>query len=78
MSTAELKSELIKNITSTEDLMVLNQIKQIFELDYLEKDVRVFTPEQQKRIDIAMKQYENGECISDEEAEKEIQAWLEE
>ena len=78
MSTAELKSELIKNITSTEDLMVLNQIKQIFELDYLEKDVRVFTPEQQKRIDIAIKQYENGECISDEEAEKEIQAWLEE
>ena len=78
MSTAELKSELIKNITSTEDLMVLNQIKQIFELDYLEKDVRIFTTEQQKRIDIAMKQYENGECISDEEAEKEIQAWLEE
>ena len=78
MSTAELKSELIKNISSTEDLMVLNQIKQIFELDYLEKDVRIFTTEQQKRIDIAMKQYENGECISDEEAEKEIQAWLEE
>ena len=78
MSTAELKSELIKNISSTEDLMVLNQIKQIFELDYLEKDVYIFTPEQQKRIDISMKQYRNGEYISDKEAQKDIQAWLEE
>ena len=78
MSTAELKSELIKNITSTKDVIVLNQIKQIFELDYLEKDVRIFTPEQQKRIDISIEQYRKGEYISDDEAQKEIQAWLEE
>ena len=74
MSTAELKSELIKNITSTTDVLVLNQIKQIFELDNLENDVRIFTPEQQKRIDISMEQYRKGAFISDEEAQKEIQA----
>ena len=77
MSTAELKSELIKNINSTKDVMMLNQIKQIFEVDYLEKDVRIFTSEQQQRINISMEQYLNGAYISNDGAQKEIQAWVE-
>ena len=77
MSTAELKSELIKNINFTDDIIVLNKIKELLDFDEKENDVYVFTPEQQKKIDKALKQYENGECISDEEAQKEIQAWLE-
>lgn len=40
-------------------------------------NIRIFTPEEQKKIDQALREYENGECISDEEAQKEIQAWLE-
>ena len=77
MSTAELKSELIKNINATKDVMVLNQIKQIFEVDYLEKDVRIFTSEQQQRINISMEQYLNGAYFSNDGAQKEIQAWVE-
>ena len=77
MSTAELKTELIKNISLTHDLSKLQQIKQIFDIDYLESDVRVFTTEERLKIEKALKQYENGECISNEEAEKEIQGWLE-
>ena len=41
------------------------------------EEVYVFNEWQQKRINLALNQYENGECISDEEAQKEIQAWLE-
>ena len=77
MSTAELKTELIKNISLTHDLSKLQQIKQIFDIDYLQSDVRVFTTEERLKIEKALKQYENGECISNEEAEKEIQGWLE-
>jgi hypothetical protein len=40
-------------------------------------NIRIFTPAEQKKIDQALREYENGECISDEEAQKEIQAWLE-
>lgn len=40
-------------------------------------NIRIFTPSEQKKIDQALREYENGECISDEEAQKEIQAWLE-
>ncbi len=39
--------------------------------------IRVFSEEEQRKINLAVQQYENGECISDEEAQKEIQEWLE-
>ena len=42
------------------------------------KKVFILNEWQQKRIEIALKQVENGECISDEEAEKEIQIWFKE
>ena len=42
-----------------------------------EKNIRIFTPTEQRKIDQALREYENGECISDEEAQREIQAWLE-
>jgi hypothetical protein len=38
--------------------------------------IRVFSTEEQSKINRALAQYKNGECISDEEAQKEIQEWL--
>ena len=42
-----------------------------------DENIRIFSPSKQKKIDQALREYENGECISDEDAQKEIQAWLE-
>jgi len=92
MKSAELKLELITQIISTNDLATLMKIKTILNnsdqsileinettTDYIKTEkVYVFNEWQQKRIDIALKQVENGECISDEEAEKEIQIWFKE
>lgn len=92
MKSAELKLELITQIISTNDLATLMKIEailnnsdqSILEINepstaYIKTEkVYVFNEWQQKRIDIALKQVENGECISDEEAEKEIQLWFKE
>ncbi|TDE43927.1 hypothetical protein E0I26_09920 [Flavobacterium rhamnosiphilum] len=40
--------------------------------------IYIFNEWQQKRIDVALKQVENGEYISDEEAQIEIEKWFEE
>ena len=40
--------------------------------------VLVFDEWQQKRIDIALKQVENGEYLSEEEDQKEMQKWFKE
>lgn len=91
MNIGELKLELIAKIIHTNDLetlmkieAVLNNIQQtIHEVNeaptaYTKTEkVYVFNEWQQAKIDKALQQYENDECISDEEAQKEIQAWLE-
>lgn len=91
MNIGELKLELIAKIIHTNDLetlmkieAVLNNIQQtIHEVNeppttYIKSEkVLVLNEWQQAKIDKALQQYENGECISDEEAQKEIQAWLE-
>lgn len=93
MSITELKLELITQIIATDDNNLLLKINTILnEKNYTESEetsssvnepalkhesVRVFSTEEQLKINRALDQYKNGECISDEEAQKEIQAWLE-
>ena len=91
MNIAELKLEIISKIINTNDLETLIKIEEILKNEtntiniinepssvyQKTEEVRVFNEWQQARINKATRQYENGECISDEEAQKEIQAWLE-
>jgi len=87
MNIAELKLEIIAKIIATNDTILLDRIQEIIN-DYESNSVvnepvatydriRVFSEEEQRKINLAVQQYENGECISDEEAQKEIQEWLE-
>jgi hypothetical protein len=87
MNIAKLKLEIIAQIIATNDVALLNKIQEIIN-DYESNSVvnepvatynriRVFSEEEQRKINLAVQQYENGECISDEEAQKEIQEWLE-
>ena len=87
MNIAELKLEIITKIIATDDIVLLNKIQEIindYESSLLANEptttydrIRVFSEEEQRKINLAVQQYENGECISDEEAQKEIQEWLE-
>jgi len=93
MSTAELKLELIAQIIATNDNALLDKIKEIinsYESNSLVNEptstyeklasekIYVLNEWQQKRIDIALKQYENGEYSTEEEEEKEMQIWFKE
>ena len=42
------------------------------------KDIRVFSEAEQEKINIALQQYENGDCISNEEAQIELEKWFQE
>ena len=91
MNIAELKLEIIAKIIATDDVALLNKIQEIIN-DYVSnslvneptaiyenassKKVYVFNEWQQKRIDIAIKQVENGEYITEEEDEKEMEIWF--
>lgn len=89
MITSDLKIELIQKIIESSNLDLLLKIKEIIETSDSYQvnerpsiyqnlvEVRVFSDVEQAKIDKAMMQYEKGECISDDEAQKEIQEWLE-
>ena len=93
MSTSDLKLKLIAQIIAIDDRFLLDRIEEItnsiesnslvheptstYEKESSEK-IYVFNEWQQKRIDIALKQVESGEYISDEEAQIEIEKWFEE
>lgn len=42
------------------------------------KNVRIFSEAEQKKINIALEQYEKGEWISNEEAQIELEKWFKE
>ena len=91
MNIAELKLEIIAQIIATDDVALLNKILEIindyethllvneptaiYEKGTSEKNY-VLNEWQQKRIDIALKQVENGEYITEEEDQKEMQIWF--
>jgi hypothetical protein len=92
MEISKIKIALIDKIIATDDIEFLNKIQETIDgyesfsrlnepIASYEKlkheNIRVFNEWEQERIDRALEQYKNGECISDEEADKEIQKWLE-
>lgn len=92
MEISKIKIALIDKIIATDDIEFLNKIQETIDgyesfsrlnepIASYEKvkheNIRVFNEWEQERIDRALEQYKNGACISDEEADKEIQKWLE-
>ena len=92
MNRAELKLELIKKIIKTNDEALLMKIEallitltdQTFEVNELvttyqkTEKILVLNEWQQARIDIALKQIENGDYLTEEEDKIEMEKWFKE
>lgn len=78
MSTSDLKLDLIKAISATNDVMILNEIKDY--LNFISKETGVYklSDQQLACVNESIQQYKNGEFLTEEEAEKDIQKWFEE
>ena len=71
----ELKSILIHRISEINDMKFLKAIKTILD-EKAEDSVIVLTDEQKQEIIQSRKEIKEGLFISNEELDKEIQAWL--
>lgn len=76
MSTAELKIDLINQITNIEDSFKLNEIMQFLKLQK-EESVYVTSKEDEKAILAAKKQVAEGKYVTHEDLQEEIKEWLE-
>jgi hypothetical protein len=75
MTMLELKSILIHRISEINDIRFLEAIKTILDKK-AEDSVIVLTDEQKQEIIQSRKEIKEGLFISNEELDKEIQAWL--
>ena len=77
MSTIELRKLLIDKIQVTEDDKLLEEAYRLLEVDIEEPaDVYVLNDQQKEAIDEARKQIKEGQFLTDEESNRQIDEWL--
>lgn len=75
MSNTKLKEKLINKIKETDDPSILEEVSNLFELQ--EPDtVYPVNDNQKKAIEEAKEQIKNKETLTDEQANKDIDEWL--
>lgn len=75
MNTPVVKTEILEYLKNSDDYNLLSDIARLIKVneDY---DNIVFTAEQRETVLNAVKQYEEGNYMTNEVAENEIQKWL--
>lgn len=77
MSTVELKKKLIHTIQKIEDEDILAEVYRLLELDIDSYNIYKLNDEQKEAIAESREQIQNGQFLTEEEADKEIDKWLE-
>lgn len=77
MSTVELRKKLIEKIQKTQDDRILEEAFRLLELETTE-DIEIYklNDDQKKAIGEARQQIKNGQFLTEEQANKEIDEWL--
>ena len=76
MSTIELRKLLIEKIQLTDDDKLLEEASRLLEVEIGDAEVYILNDKQKIAIEEGRKQIINGEYITDEESNKEIDEWL--
>lgn len=78
MSTMELRKRLIEKIQKTDNVRLLEEAVTLFELETQDIKVHKLTDDQQRAIDEAKQQIKNGQFLTDEQANREVDELLNE
>ncbi len=76
MSTTELRKLLIEKIQLTDYNRLLEEASRLLDVEIEEPDVYILNDKQKEAIAEGKKQIINGEYLTDEQSNKEIDEWL--
>ena len=76
MSAVELRKRLIDKIQKTKDERILEEAFRLFELETEDSEVYRLNDVQKKAVTEARQQIKNGQFLTEEQANKEIDEWL--
>jgi len=77
MSTAELKLDLINRIANTDERCIIEELSRLLNFE-LNKEPYKLNPEQYQRVREAKSEYLAGNVLSEQQADKSIDQWLNE
>ena len=75
MSAIELRKRLIDKIQKTENENLLGEAYRLLELETEDIDIYKLNNEQRKAIEVARQQIKNGQFLTDEKSNLEIDEW---
>jgi len=76
MSTIELRRRLIDKIQKTENEELLAEAYRLLELETEDIEIYKLNDDQRKAITEARQQIDNGQFLTDDQSNKEIDEWL--
>ncbi len=76
MSTIELRKRLIDTIQRTENESLLQDAYRLLSLESEDMEVFVLSGEQKEAVQEAKQQIKNGQFLTNDQADKEIDEWL--
>jgi len=78
MTEIEIKKRLIEKISRLKNEYLLQELYRLVENEESETDIYKFSEEELNAINEAMNQYRSGNILNSDEADKEIDEWLDE
>lgn len=76
MSAIELKERLIEKIQATNDENILEEAYRLLELESIEAEIYKFDDDLKREIETARLQINQGQFFTNDQANKEIDEWL--
>jgi len=76
MTVIELKEKLIAKINNTDDEELLDQISRVIDLETRIDEVYEMSPEEIEAVKEGIAQLDNGQWITNKEANKRADEWL--
>ena len=76
MSGIELKEKLINSINKTDNEELLHEVYRLLEIENDDIEIYKLSDEQRAAIALAQQQIKNGEFVTNQEADNEIEEWL--
>ena len=76
MSTIELRKLLIEKIRLIDDDKLLEEAFRLLEVEFKESEAYILNDKQKEAIEEGRNQINNGQYLTDEESNKEIDEWL--
>jgi hypothetical protein len=76
MSGIELKEKLINSINKTDNEELLHEVYRLLEIENDDIEIYKLSDEQRMAISLSQEQIKNGEFVTNQEADNEIEEWL--